>query len=84
MSQNVSNETLLVPVNSTGTYCFVFDNEDYSTSKTASVSAFLDTRSEQVVVAKDGGANMTGLGLGAFGVLVLLYGVARKTVIPWE
>ncbi len=84
VSQKVSNETLLVPMNSTGTYCFIFDNEDYPTSKTASVSAFLDTRSEQVLVAKDGGANTAGLGLGAFGFLVLLYGVTRKTVIPWE
>ncbi|HLE65238.1 MAG TPA: hypothetical protein VI816_03820 [Candidatus Bathyarchaeia archaeon] len=84
VSQKVSNETLLVPMNSTGTYCFIFDNEDYPTSKTASVSAFLDTRSEQVRVAKDGGANTAGLGLGAFGFLVLLYGVTRKTVIPWE
>lgn len=84
VSQKVSNETLLVPMNSTGTYCLIFDNEDYPTSKMASVSVFLDTRSEQVLVAKDGGANMTGLGLGAFGFLVLLYGVTRKTVIPWE
>ncbi len=81
VSQNVS---LLVPMNSTGTYCFIFDNLDFPTSKTASVSAFLDTRSEQVLVAKDGAANTAGLGLGAFGFLVLLYGVTRKTVIPWE
>jgi len=81
VSQNAS---LLVPMNSTGTYCFIFDNLDYPASKAASVSAFLDTRSEQVLVAKDGGANTAGLGLGAFGVLVLLYGATRKTVIPWE
>ncbi len=81
VSQNVS---LLVPMNSTGKYCFIFDNLDYPTSKTASVSVFLDTRSEKVLVTKDGGANTAGLGLGAFGVLVLLYGAARKTVIPWE
>ena len=84
VSQEVSNETLLVPMNSTGTYCFIFDNEDYPSNKTVSVSAFLDTRSEQVLVAKDGGANTAGLGLGAFGFLVLVYGGTRKTVIPWE
>ncbi len=85
VSHKFSNETLLlVPMNTTGTYCFIFDNEDYPTSKTASVSAFLDTRSEQVLVAKDGGANTAGLGLGVLGFLVLLYGVTRKTVIPWE
>ncbi len=81
VSRNVS---LLVPMNSTGTYCFIFDNLDYPTSKTAFVSIFLDTWSEKVLVTKDGGANTAGLGLGAFGFLVLLYGVTRKTVIPWE
>ena len=84
LDRAVSNETLLAPVNTTGAYCFVFDNEDYPTSKVASVIASLDTRSEKVSVTKDGGANMAGLGLGALGFLLALYGVTRKAVIPWE
>lgn len=87
VNQNVSNETLIVPVENAGTYCFVFvnnPNEQYVSSKAASVSAVLEKRSEQVSVSRNGSANMAGLGVGAFGFLVFVYGVARKTVIPWE
>ncbi len=84
LDQKVSNATLVAPVNATGTYCFIFDNEDYPDDKVASVSAFLDTHSEKILVTRDGGANTAGLGLGAFGLLIFVYGVTKRTVIPWE
>jgi len=84
VNQKVSNATLVVPVENAGAYCFIFDNESYVSDKTAYVSVILEKRSEQVSVSRNGSVNMAGLGVGAFGFLVFIYGVARKTVIPWE
>jgi len=87
VNQNVSNGTLIVPIENAGTYCFIFvnsPNEQNVSAKAASISAVLERRSEQVLVSRNGSANMAGLGIGAFGFLVFVYGVARKTVIPWE
>jgi hypothetical protein len=84
LNQKVSNVTLTVPVESSGSYCFILDNESHFTDKTASIYVVLEKRSEQVLVSRNGSANVAGLGVGAFGFLVFVYGVARKTVIPWE
>jgi len=84
VNQKVSNVSLTVPVENSGNYCFVLDNESHLTDKTASTYVVLEKRSEQVLVSRNGSANMAGLGVGAFGFLVLVYGVARRTVIPWE
>ncbi len=85
----VSNQSLSISVNSTGTYCFVFQNEPTENElltprKLVSVFVSLERRSEQILVSRNGGANVAGLGVGAFGFLVFAYGVTRKTVIPWE
>ena len=84
MNQKVSNVTLTIPVENSGSYCFILDNESHLTDKTASIYVALEKRSEQVLVSRNGSANMAGLGVGAFGFLVFVYGVARKPVIPWE
>ncbi len=85
----VSNQSLSLAVNSTGTYCFIFQNEppesEVSTpSKLVSVFISLERRSEQISTSKNGSANIAGLGVSAFGFLMFAYGVTRKTVIPWE
>jgi hypothetical protein len=67
-----------------GTYCFVFDNQDSQSPSSIDVSAWVSSQSDQVVVSRDGSANTAGLGLGALGLAVALYGYSRKTVIPWE
>ncbi len=84
LNQEVANESLTVPMTTSGTLCFVFNNLDSGTGKLVNVFGTLDMRSEKVVVARDGGANLAGLGLGAVGFLVVAYGFARKTIIPWE
>ena len=80
----VSNESWRVPIPRTGAYCFVFNNESSTYDKFVSAYARLELWSEHVTVSRGGSANMAGLGVGAFGFLVLMYGVTRKTVIPWE
>jgi len=39
---------------------------------------------EKVLIARDGSANTVGLGLGALGLVVVIYGYSRKSIIPWE
>ena len=80
----VSNETFMVPVNSSNTYRLAFDNAGSTTLKNVTFSVFLFGNSVQTIVTKDGSFNFVGLGLGVVGFLVALYGVSRKTVIPWE
>lgn len=84
LNQDVSNHSLSVPVKISGSYCFVFNNENSRIAKTVSIVASLLTASEEIRVSKDGSVNLAGLGLGAFGFLVVLYGASRKTIIPWE
>jgi len=81
--QSVSNQSFSVPLNATGTYCFVFDNQGSQTLKNVDISASVTGTSVQVKVARDGSANEVGLGLGAVGLAVAAYGYSRKTVIPW-
>lgn len=80
----VSNESLAIPADKAGTYCFIFYNESDESNKTISISAILHRRSEQILVSRNGSFNMAGLGVGTLGFLVFVYGVTRKTVIPWE
>jgi hypothetical protein len=48
------------------------------------LSATLVGSSVNTLVARDGGLNFAGLGMSLIGLLVTLYGVFAKTVIPWE
>ncbi len=84
INKRVSAETFIVPVNSSNTYYLAFDNAGSTSPKNVTFSLFLFGTSYQTIVAKDGSFNFVGLGLGAIGFLVALYGASRKTVIPWE
>ncbi|GEM_PF-3125254 len=81
---SVSNETISIPVNASTTYYFGFDNKDSSSPKTVLLSASLLATSVDKVVTRDGELNFAALAVGGFGLIVALYGVAAKTVIPWE
>ena len=83
-NQNVSNSTIRVPLNASTTYFFGFDNRGSSSSKQVLLSATLVGSSVDTLVARDGGLNFAGLGMSLIGLLVTLYGVFAKTVIPWE
>jgi hypothetical protein len=52
--------------------------------KNIDISARVSGTAQEVLVARDGTANTAGLGLGALGLGVALYGCSRKTIIPWE
>lgn len=87
---NVTNQTIRVPLtpsttssSNQATYYFGFANRD-SSSKTIAVSASLSTSSIQTISARDGYVNFAALGLSLFGLLVAVYGVAARTIIPWE
>jgi len=69
---------------SEGTYCFVFDNQHSQSSSSIDISAWVSSRTDKVLVARDGSANTAGLGLGALGLVVALWGYSRKSIIPWE
>jgi hypothetical protein len=81
---SVSNQTMAIPLNASTTYWFGFDNKDSSSPKTVLVSASLLTTWVDRAVTRDGELNFAALALGGFGLIVALYGVAAKTVIPWE
>ena len=85
VDRTVSNQSFfVVPINMTGTYCFVFDNQASQQVKSINISTLVAGTAVQVQVARDGSANTAGLGLGAIGLVVAVYGYSRKTVIPWE
>jgi hypothetical protein len=84
VNQTVSNSTLRIPLNASTTYYFGFDNSGSSNSKQVLLSATLMGSSVNTLVARDGGLNFAGLGMSLIGLLVTLYGVFAKTVIPWE
>lgn len=86
----VSNQTIRVPLNPSPTssnapttYYFGFTNRDAS-SKLVAMSASLTTSSVETIAARDGYLNFAALGLSVLGLLVAVYGVAARTVIPWE
>jgi hypothetical protein len=82
--QTISNKSFNIPLNVTGTYCFVFDNQGPQPLKNINISARAVGTTHNVIVARDGTANTAGLGLCALGLVVALYGYSRKTIIPWE
>jgi hypothetical protein len=84
VNENVSNQTISVPLNASTTYYFGFDNRDPSNSKTVLLSSSLLATSVVRVISRDGDLNYAALALGGFGLLVALYGIVAKTVIPWE
>ena len=84
VNQAVSNATLRIPLNASTTYYFGFDNSGSSSPKQVVLSASLVGNSVNTMVARDGGLNFAGLGMSLIGLLVALYGVLAKTVIPWE
>lgn len=84
IDQPVTNRSFNIPLNQTGTYCFVFDNQNSQTLKSIDISVRASGTTDQVVIARDGNANTAGLGLGAVGLAVALYGYSRKSIIPWE
>jgi hypothetical protein len=84
VDQIVSNKSFNLPLSATGTYCFVFDNQGSQPLKNINISARAFGTTQKVLIARDGTANTAGLGLGALGLAVALYGYSRKTIIPWE
>jgi hypothetical protein len=84
VDQTISNKSFNIPLNVTGTYCFVFDNQGPQPLKNINISARAVGTTQNVTIARDGTANTAGLGLGALGLVVTLYGYSRKTIIPWE
>ena len=84
VDQTVSNRSFNIPISATGTYCFVFDNQGPQPLKNIDISARVSGTTNHVVVGRDGSANTAGLGLGAVGLAVALYGYSRKSIIPWE
>ena len=84
VDQDISRQSFAIPLNMTGTYCFVFDNQASMEPRTIDISARVSGTITQVLVARDGSANTVGLGLGAIGLIVAVYGYSRRTVIPWE
>jgi len=84
VNQGVSNATLRIPLNASTTYYFGFDNSGSSSPKQIMLSVSLVGSSVNTIVARDGGLNFAGLGMSLIGLLVALYGVFAKTVIPWE
>ncbi|HEV2118857.1 MAG TPA: hypothetical protein VGS11_01930 [Candidatus Bathyarchaeia archaeon] len=84
IDQLVSSQSFNIPLNVTGTYCFVFDNQSSHAAKAIDISVRVSGSTQQVIIARDGSANTAGLGLGALGLAVALYGYSRKSIIPWE
>lgn len=84
VNRTVSNATLRIPLNASTTYYFGFDNSGSSNPKQVMLSANLVGSSVNTMVARDGGLNFAGLGVSLLGLLVALYGVFAKTVVPWE
>jgi hypothetical protein len=84
IDRSVTNASFEVPLRASGVYCFVFDNQSSQTMKNIDISARVSGTAQEVSVSRDGTANTAGLGLGALGLGVALYGCSRKTIIPWE
>ena len=82
--KTVSNASIEVPLNTSGSYYFVLDNTPSSQEKIVSyaISIKLDMTGEYAT--HDGPANWLGLSLGAIGTLGVVYGLSRKTIVPWE
>lgn len=83
-NQEVTNGSFRASIPSSGQYCFVFDNDNSIGAKTIMLATAISSSFEQIQVANDGEMNIVGLVAGALGFLVLVAGLMRKTVIPWE
>ena len=84
VDQSVSNQTVMVPLNASSTYYFYFDNRGSTSQKVVSLNASLLASSVNTFVARDGEMNFAGLMLGVLGLIVTVYGLVARTVIPWE
>ncbi|HYY91424.1 MAG TPA: hypothetical protein VE955_05490 [Candidatus Dormibacteraeota bacterium] len=84
VDQTVSNQTIAVPLNTTGTYYYALNNKESISPKTVAISSSLVTRSVNSFVTRDGQSNFAALGLGVIGLFVAAYGLVAKTVIPWD
>lgn len=90
VDMTVSNQTVVVPLNSSlahangaTTLYFGFTNRE-ANSKTVALSATLQASKVEITSARDGNMNLAALGIAGIGLLLTLYGVAAKAVIPWE
>ena len=83
-NQEVSNQSLRIPINSSGPYCLMLDNEASPKAKTVILATSIRSSFEQVQVTNDGEMNIVGLGVGGFGFLVVVAGILKRTIIPWE
>lgn len=84
VDQRVSNQTVTVPLNASSTYYFYFDNRDSNSQKVVSLTASLIASSVDTFVARDGELNYGALALGVLGLIITVYGLVARTVIPWE
>jgi len=83
-NQEVTNGTFRATIPRSGQYCFIFDNESSQGPKTITLATAISSSFEQVQVANDGEMNIVGVVAGALGFLILVAGLMKKTVIPWE
>ena len=83
-NKTVSNATIEVPLNASGSYYFVLDNTPSSQEKLVSYTVSVKRDLTGEYVTHDGPSNWVGLSLGAVGALAVVYGLTRKTIIPWE
>jgi hypothetical protein len=84
VSKSVTNDSITLPVKTSSRYYFLLDNTASPTPKNVSLSITLVATTTQTTSSRDGPVNLAGLGVGFVGFLVTVYGLARKTVIPWE
>ena len=82
--KRVSNATIGIPLNSSGAYYFVLDNTSSSQEKLVSYTVSIKRDVTDEYVTHDGPPNWFGLSLGGVGTLAVVYGLTRKTIIPWE
>jgi hypothetical protein len=82
--KTVSNSSIELPLNASGSYYFVLDNTPSSQEKLVSYAIGIKSEQAGAFATRDGFANWLGLSLGAVGSLTVIYGLSRKTIIPWE
>jgi hypothetical protein len=82
--KTVSNSSIELPLNASGSYYLVLDNTPSSQEKMVSYAIGIKSDQTGEYTTRDGFANWFGLSLGAVGSLVVIYGLSRKTIIPWE